>query len=97
MSSNRRLPYKQLPRRVFYEQSGTLIGQKLFTTECTCQSYENSNKELDFDSRVQNAIDRMAQQIFKLKNELDDEKSKSKVLSEKIDHIMTVFGSISRV
>ena len=95
-----------------YEHSEVSNIQKAFTSECECQEMKknysgfilnnNTCEDIehvshDLDPRVQYAIDKMNQQIVDLKNELDNEKAKSRVLSEKVDHMMLVFGCLLRV
>ena len=101
-----------MPRRVVYDNNHThevSNNQKAFTSEyhnCECQKvrggyHNNKYQDIeyaanDIDPRVQYYMDKMTQQIFELKNELDHERAKSRVLAEKVDHMMLVFGSLLR-
>ena len=51
----------------------------------------------DFETRIQLTLNKMNKHIHQLKNDLDHEKEKTKVLEERINNLLVLFDCIKRV
>ncbi len=89
-----RLPFKKVPRKVVFEKNELSCDDEVKTSFQDSKSLDLegfSNDESldsgDLDPRVQQALDKMNQQIVQLKYELDEEKSKNMSLEQKINNL----------
>ncbi len=86
------MPYKILPRRVVFEQRETPCSKNLKEIDYLKDFYQDTidndiKNSLDSHSyaKLQNVLDKMNQEIIRLKNELDQEKYKCMAMTQRID------------
>ena len=89
-----RLPFKKVPRKVVFEKNELSCDDEVNTSfqdskilDLEGFSNDESLDSGDLDPRVQQALDKMNQQIVQLKYELDEEKSKNMSLEQKINNL----------
>ena len=93
------MPYKKLPRKIAYQRND---APNQSPNSCCIQPTDQINKknhqnEIEFESKIQLALNNMNRHFFQLKNDLDNEKEKTKALSARMNNMLILFDCIKRV
>lgn len=96
-----RLPYKKLPRKIVSQRQVASINVQTQYSNSGCiqpiESNLNYQNEKELESRIQLELNIISKKIYKLKNDLETEKEKTKTLSERMNNMFVLMNYIKRV